>query len=222
MQQHEQTFVHLRLKPNQREIVVIVAEGVLKLRRDEIEGEHAKNGHKGVKTGKDRVGYQRCHHQWCQDHEQEEQYGDELRVWKGKPSIRDLFGIEQVDETPRQCLVHTREDRGRYRQDPFIERPGDKRLEEVQDALHPVEAILLFTLFQVLQGGMVNAKDVQSYKVVRVSNLLKSASMAQAHQPDQGVPKIHHLLGLGCFCTPRKRHQAANRIKPLPTHLVQE
>mmetsp|Transcript_72515 Transcript_72515/g.224147 ORF Transcript_72515/g.224147 Transcript_72515/m.224147 type:complete len:300 (+) Transcript_72515:483-1382(+) len=223
MKKHQQAAIHLLLEPGQGQVVVVMAKGVLQLAGDEVHEEKAEDRHEREDAGKDRAPDQHGHHDRNHELHDEQEARNQLSVRERKPGVRDLLGVEDAHEAARERLIHARQDGGRYLQDLVSESVGHERVDDFQHHLYAVEAVLLFAEGEVLPRCLVDADAVEvGYPRVRVGDLLQSTTMAEAHQADNGVPEKPYLLGLRVHREHREGHEAADGVKPLAAHLVQE
>mmetsp|Transcript_56517 Transcript_56517/g.127506 ORF Transcript_56517/g.127506 Transcript_56517/m.127506 type:complete len:402 (+) Transcript_56517:178-1383(+) len=224
VQKHQQAGVHLVLEVGQGQVVVVVAEWVLKLACDEVEREHSEDWHEREDSCPRLVLNELRYHDRRKDHVKHQQHGDELCIGEGKARVGDLLCIEEVHKASRERLVGSGEDWRRDLEDLVVEGMCDQGLDQVEDHLHPVEEMHFLALPQVLEREQVEAKHVYRRYAPRVrgGNLLQCAAVAQTHQPHYGVPEVRNFLWLVWQGTPGKRHAAANRVEPLTPHLMQQ
>mmetsp|Transcript_4224 Transcript_4224/g.12799 ORF Transcript_4224/g.12799 Transcript_4224/m.12799 type:complete len:316 (+) Transcript_4224:86-1033(+) len=170
VQEHEQALVHLPLEVRQRQVVVVVAEGVLQFPSDKVQEKHAEDGHEGEDGWPHYALEQHREHRWDQQRVEEQEQRQELRVGEGEARVRDLPRVQQADVAPRERLVHAREDGGRDLQDIVVQGLVDERLEDVQGHLDSVEAVLRVAVAQVLHrllGDALEVDEIEGQVVAR-------------------------------------------------------
>eukprot|EP00401_Gymnodinium_catenatum_P013148 CAMPEP_0117560846 /NCGR_PEP_ID=MMETSP0784-20121206/54090_1 /TAXON_ID=39447 /ORGANISM="" /LENGTH=107 /DNA_ID=CAMNT_0005358275 /DNA_START=858 /DNA_END=1181 /DNA_ORIENTATION=- len=107
MDEHQQTHVHLLLEMVQRQVVGVFTERVLKLNGDKVQGKQTPHGYKCEYAREDFALNGDCHLQGSEEQMEKQQGRNEIRVREWKLGVCNLFGVEEVDEPPRDRLIHT-------------------------------------------------------------------------------------------------------------------
>mmetsp|Transcript_79476 Transcript_79476/g.228066 ORF Transcript_79476/g.228066 Transcript_79476/m.228066 type:complete len:315 (+) Transcript_79476:457-1401(+) len=226
VQKNHEGVVHALLEVPQWQVIVGAPEGVLQLDCHEVDGEGGEHHDPSEYGGPDLRADNDRHHQGSQNELQEQEDGNNLRVWKWEAGVADLLGVEHIHQASGQRLVYTGQDRRRDLERSDVVRFGDQRLHEVDEALHSIESVLVLALPEKEQGVRVQTQQVDGVQgaifLPRVVEFVQGGTVAETHQSDQSVPELQNLRRSCRLGTPGERDQATHGVVPLTPHHVQK
>mmetsp|Transcript_134344 Transcript_134344/g.429231 ORF Transcript_134344/g.429231 Transcript_134344/m.429231 type:complete len:292 (+) Transcript_134344:1144-2019(+) len=218
LHQHLETLVHDGHHLGDRQVIEVLAKGLLELRCDIVHAPQHEDRRERHHKHQHRIaalhGTQHRRHDTLGD----QHHNDHLRVREGEGKLRNLLDVLRIDNAARQLLEDACQDGRRHRDNTCCHALHDETANPMHQHIAPIS-----TIFEVLDAAGVEALEIDDFHffVRHEGNVLQCCAIQHAHKPHQLVLKSHFFVSQGILGG-AEGDEAACRIQPLAADLQQQ
>mmetsp|Transcript_74647 Transcript_74647/g.196750 ORF Transcript_74647/g.196750 Transcript_74647/m.196750 type:complete len:270 (-) Transcript_74647:222-1031(-) len=218
LHQHLETLVHDGHHLGDRQVIEVLAKGLLELRCDIVHAPQHEYRHERHDKRQHRIaalnGTQHRRHDTLDD----QHHNDQLRVGEGQGKLRNFLDVLRIDNATRQLLEDACQDGWRYRDNTRCHPLHDESANPMTQHIAPLP-----TFFEILDAAGVEALEIDELHlfVRHEGNVLQCCAIQHAHKPHQPVLKFHYIVSQGLLGS-AEGNEAACRIQPLAADLQQQ